>query len=861
MRILLPFFVMVFLCGPSSAQVAPVPTERLIQQLSSPDRDVQNQAALQLATVDDALAVSALIAWIEKDQDHPPTEWFAVLDALVKQHHQNPEVQSFVEQLAESGKHATFREAGIHFMVEKQWQNLSVVARLFAGFGGDEQYIDASKAVQAIPTLSARPFLTEAQQALETEDQCEGAVVLLRALAADSASQIGNVVATTLVALRSRGRAICSEAIGLLGSFGYLARSSVDELTQLLAQAQSDSSDENLPRSLTVAAAIANIGLDVYENAEAFSRAELTEQIAVLQRAQMQFARALAGYEALSTDSFESMTLAQRSLRIAIKGLSDNRARRIIEPLRDGITATLKAHPLVSALLGYIAFMLMLRVVLLRVWPLGLLRLNEFLHRVTDNSAGKDLGAWAAPIVALLGLTRWLSIIGLLKHPPRALDAWVAARLPAARERFERLPTVSRRDVYVTLPMVVDGALIMDPSARSFHAQFRRGPTRLLIQGEGGAGKTSLACQLGRWGMRGSADGLCTHALLPVLIEQDLEAGDNSFFRAIRGRLQDLIGEAEPLFEQLTEQLLRNRRVLVIVDGLSERSGSTRDLVQPTDPRFAAAALVVTSRRAESLAGAIVTRIEPVRVRGDRLSSFMEAYLQQLGARSLFSDIEYFDACRRLSVIVGQRDTTVLLAKLYAELLVARKNQGADSRTELPTNVPDLMFAYLNRLNRDRGPLDPDDLAVHDAIRIIAWESVQKTYQPGAARRSLVLRALADDGEQLLHYMENRLAIVQRTGQAQDWLRLTLDPLAEYLAADYLVRECGTDPTRWQIWLEEFEARMKEIGSEHITGFANAMRDSLASRGRELGVPPDVPVQFEAITGMQLSLRAAGARG
>jgi HEAT repeat protein len=861
MSVRIPIYALTLaiLCGsPTSAQVSAGSVAQLIQQLSAADPDARNQAALRLAALESAEAVSALIDWIGDDQDHPPTMWFEVLEALVEHHGDDLAVRDFVERLAESGDHAPFREAGLLFMMQKGIRSRSVVSSVFAGFGVDAQYIDWAAAIRAIPALSGRTFLTEAQQALETEDHCPGAVVLLREFSSDSA-RTGDVVFTTRAALRNGGRTICSDAVALLGSFGHRARSSITELTAFLAQAPSDSSEENLPRSLAAAAALANIGLDLYEHAEDFSRSELTGQIAALQGAQAQFRTAFALFDAWSSDSFENMSLAQRSLRIAIKGLSDNRARRIVEPVRAGIANTLRAYPLVSALLAYIVFMLLLRTALLRAWPLGLLRLNEFLHRVTDQATGKDLGVWAAPIAGVLGLIRWLSVIGLLKHPPRALDAWVAARLPAARERFEKLPTVSRRDVYVSLPLVVDGALVTDPSARSFHATFRRAPTRLLVHGEGGAGKTSLACQLGRWGMRGGADGLCPHALLPVLIEQDLEPGESSFFRAVRGRLQDLIGETEPLSEPLTEQLLRNRRVLVIVDGLSERSASTRDLVQPTDPRFSAAALVVTSRRPEPLAGAIVTRVEPVRVRGDRLSSFMEAYLQQLGARSLFSDIEYFDACRRLSMIVGQRDTTVLLARLYAELLVVRKSQDSSSRTELPANVPDLMFAYLNRLNHDRGPDDPDDLSVHDAARIIAWESVHRTYQPGAARRAFVLQALPA-GEALLRYLESNLAVVQRTGPAQDSVRLTLDPLAEYLAADHLVRGCGADPARWQTWLDDFARRSKEIGPENITGFTGALRDCLAAHAHDLGVPPDVPVQLEAITDGQISLRAAGSQ-
>ncbi len=50
-----------------------------------------------------------------------------------------------------------------------------------------------------------------------------------------------------------------------------------------------------------------------------------------------------------------------------------------------------------------------------------------------------------------------------------------------------------------------------------------------MIVGEGGVGKTSLACQIARWGMGLDEDNtrkpklLASHWMLPVLIEQDLE--------------------------------------------------------------------------------------------------------------------------------------------------------------------------------------------------------------------------------------------------------------------------------------------------------------------------------------------------
>jgi hypothetical protein len=76
----------------------------------------------------------------------------------------------------------------------------------------------------------------------------------------------------------------------------------------------------------------------------------------------------------------------------------------------------------------------------------------------------------------------------------------------------------------------------------------------------------------------------------------------------------------------------------------------------------------------------------------------MEAYLTQRGKRDRFTDTEFFDACSRLSAMVGPRNITVLLAKLYAEQLIAVKDNiigGATQASPLQRDFPN----WLKRLN------------------------------------------------------------------------------------------------------------------------------------------------------------------
>ena len=94
--------------------------------------------------------------------------------------------------------------------------------------------------------------------------------------------------------------------------------------------------------------------------------------------------------------------------------------------------------------------------------------------------------------------------------------------------------------------------------------------------------------------------------------------------------------EIESISEVLLEHLLRERRILVIVDHLSEMSDSDTQGNSPRTFRkfvIVNCLIVVTSRFEEKLGQVTKTTLKPLRIQGNRLSSFMEAYLTQANKR------------------------------------------------------------------------------------------------------------------------------------------------------------------------------------------------------------------------------------
>jgi NACHT conflict system protein len=182
--------------------------------------------------------------------------------------------------------------------------------------------------------------------------------------------------------------------------------------------------------------------------------------------------------------------------------------------------------------------------------------------------------------------------------------------------------------------------------------------------------------------------------------------------------------------------------------------------------------------------------------------------------------------------MVGDRELTALIAKSYADQMVAAK-EGAEG--DLPENIPELMIKYISALARP--PESPEIETVISAAKTIAWRCVQTTFRPAATSRADLLTVLGGDkSKPLLSYLKDKLRILQSVGAANELLRFSLDPLAEYLAALQLVDQNGRHDSQWRQFLEKAD-RMD--GAPHaIRGFLVAVRDCCLAK--HTSVPPFV---------------------
>ncbi|MFN9622164.1 MAG: formylglycine-generating enzyme family protein, partial [Cyanobacteriota bacterium] len=263
------------------------------------------------------------------------------------------------------------------------------------------------------------------------------------------------------------------------------------------------------------------------------------------------------------------------------------------------------------------------------------------------------------------------------------------------------------------------------------------------------------------------------------------------------------------------EKLLRNKRLLLILDHFSELTDEERQWVPKQLPPHA---LVVLTSRLQGdgdvfgRQGWNVTRIQPQRLRtSEELFSFFEHYLQakekaEPGSTTSFTAHNQTDTKDLLQRRVGSKEITGLLAWMVIEKALNHVRNG-ELRGLLPSSVPQLMRNYVNDIDKtvqadsrrlgDEMMIDGSlVLASLKALALGAHEQGEGRF-PKDFRRSLALKILAkvpprpEQGgssaqlEGLLRYLEEKLHLIKRTEQDEvdPRYRLSLDPLADYLAA------------------------------------------------------------------------------
>jgi hypothetical protein len=488
---------------------------------------------------------------------------------------------------------------------------------------------------------------------------------------------------------------------------------------------------------------------------------------------------------------------------------------------------------------------------LLAVWfilflarPYYLFKINEQLSKLPLEM--RFFGSVGGPL-------RYLLLVGFFHYRRRVLDAWVAKQVENARLRFSNRTTVKERTNYVAIPVEFDDEKLTSLKPESLKPLFERTAVALMVSGEGGIGKTSLACLIANWSMAQDDElRLCKHYILPAMIEQDFEilvgnTTTNIVEQAIQLQLKGYAQQEEVPSVDLVRHLLKQKRIMIIIDGFSEFDETVRGRIMADISRLPVNALILTSRHAEYLEEYAPASIQPMKIGGQFLSDFLGTYLTERKIRNCFDDEEFFDLCRRISLLSNGRLVTALLVKLFADLAVGIKLKDLDE--DLPQNLPDVFLYYINYLNREFDEAATTNQRVQALMKIVAWHCLRNSFHPAQANTVEVLNAFGetDEAASLLDHLEQRLNLIRRVGVSRDRVRFVLEPLSEYLASMYWLELNGNDDEQWHALFSKL-ATSKQADVP-ISGFIHGLQDCCATKYAGL-IPDFAPLELEKISGV-----------
>ncbi|MGH6635083.1 MAG: HEAT repeat domain-containing protein, partial [Gammaproteobacteria bacterium] len=318
------------------------------------------------------------------------------------------------------------------------------------------------------------------------------------------------------------------------------------------------------------------------------------------------------------------------------------------------------------------------------------------------------------------------------------------------------------------------------------------------------------------------------HYMLPVLIEDEITLytgrGRHPLVTAIKDQLELTLGRSRPLTDELLQALLQTGRLLVIIDGLSEMTEQSRQLLDPSTPGFPRINLLITSRQKERLDDTEVV-VKTRLLDRDRLITFLRDYAQQRENTARAREMTIAETARTLVRMANWRRVSPGVAKLYLEQVLGGLKGSV--------SIPDLIAAYVYQLG--------DDIA--SSLATLAWESARSDFRPMAIPRDRALSRIggADPGV-TLRRLEEGIGMVQTLRPSKFHIRFVLNFIAEYLAAYYLLERNGSAETLWRKFFARVDS--KQDVSARIRPFLSAVLDCLLAAESRYAVPGFVRLEL-----------------
>jgi photosystem II stability/assembly factor-like uncharacterized protein len=411
---------------------------------------------------------------------------------------------------------------------------------------------------------------------------------------------------------------------------------------------------------------------------------------------------------------------------------------------------------------------------------------------------------------------------------PVVQDAWVARHTErATRDYVAVLEQVSKDNIYVPMPVSVDKNRIQIPVREDFSWLAGPQPEAVVITGAGGSGKSTFAAHLGLWALEGLAPG-AKGAMIPLFVRRPT----TDLLMTAKEMLKPVVEYEADLDDELLAAVIQYKRVLIIIDSLSEWSEAERTYIEGIRGKMAVGALIITSRRALAF-----PKARQVTVPGLDTASmfqFREQYLQKVKfprSPDIEAVLDHGLIEMKTRWFEGN-EPTCLLVRMFIDDAIAGMLQ-TPTPDSLASNAADVIIRYVQRLTASEGA----DLVLRVA-KDSAKEMLSGEFVPQSVAEAGLLGKLAEilKDEPVKAALDKLVAAgIMETGSVAGTTTLQFihDPVAEFLAS---IRYCEELKDKDQPAWDRFAAKVHQVALQS-PGFVFALQTSLASYRTLLKLP------------------------
>ena len=449
-------------------------------------------------------------------------------------------------------------------------------------------------------------------------------------------------------------------------------------------------------------------------------------------------------------------------------------------------------------------------------------------------------------------------------NEPDVLDAWVATRAADAGEAILSKRVAAERSVFVDLPVTLeekDGFEAV-PKRSGVVDMVRtvlgRKPGVMAVCGAGGGGKTTFAAQVARWAWsEDEKERAFRHRAIPVWIDFDTR----DLLGAVIEELRKMVRRDET-DEDIVKALLASKRVLVIVDGLTERRRETQlHIWHIYGKEVEFNALVLTGRVEPNMERVPVVRLSLIEDRTIR--SFIGQYAASAHRNVKFTDRTQDEIASRVLAIVGQRERKVPMTPLLVCLFVksAAEQIERDGKFELDNyveSVPETVIDYLKSVNPqyEDTPDRLDDAFMIAVVKALSRAAIEPDFVPGDLESEEIGGAIERarskyldgsgsarvDAETIVRRLVANDVLEKRSVAGNEWLRFKFDPIAEYMAAIDFLEDCGPRDADWAALFQKLE-RKDFAGA----GFLSCLFDVVSTYADSFAVPEGARQKLDSL--------------